>query len=35
MARNLFKLLDQYDLRKKIVTYVKDEGVNLNVMTTI
>jgi hypothetical protein len=35
MARNLIKLLDQYDLRKKIVTYVKDEGANLNDMTTL
>jgi hypothetical protein len=33
MARNLNKLLNQYDLRKKIVTYVKDEGANLNAMT--
>jgi hypothetical protein len=31
---NLTELLDQYDLRKKI-TYVKDEGANLNAMTTI
>ncbi len=30
MARNLTKLLDQYDLRKKIVAYVKDGGANLN-----
>jgi diacylglycerol kinase family enzyme len=34
MARNLIKLLNQYDLRKKIVAYVKDEGANLNAMTT-
>jgi hypothetical protein len=35
MARNLIELLDQYDLvRKKIVAYVKDEGGNLNAMTT-
>jgi hypothetical protein len=33
MARNLIELLDQYDLRKKIITYVKDEGANLNAMT--
>ncbi len=25
MARNLIELLDQYDLRKKIITYVKDD----------
>jgi hypothetical protein len=34
MARNLIELLYQYDLRKKIVAYVKDEGENLNAMTT-
>ncbi len=36
MARSyLIELLDQYDLRKKIIAYVKDEGANLNAMTTI
>jgi hypothetical protein len=35
MARNLIQLLYQFDLKKKIVTYVKDEGANLNAMTTI
>jgi hypothetical protein len=35
VARNLIELLDQYDLRKKIVAYVKDEGANLNAMTTV
>ncbi len=35
MARNLIELLDQYDLRKKIVAYVKGEGANLNAMTTV
>jgi hypothetical protein len=34
MVRNLIKLLDQYDLRKKIVAFVKDEVANLNAMTT-
>jgi hypothetical protein len=34
MATNLIELLDQYDLRKKIIAYVKDEGANLNAMTT-
>jgi len=34
MARNLIELLDQYDLRKKIVAYVKDEGANFNAMIT-
>jgi len=27
-------LLNQYDLRKKIIAYVKNEGANLNAMTT-
>jgi hypothetical protein len=30
LARNLTKLLDQYDLRMKIIAYVKNEGANLN-----
>ncbi len=30
MARNLTELLNKYDLRKKNVAYVKDEGANLN-----
>ncbi len=34
MAKKLIELLDQYDLRKKIVAYVKDEGANLNALTT-
>ncbi len=34
MAKKLTKLLNQYDLRKKIVAYVKDEGANLNAMKT-
>jgi hypothetical protein len=34
MARNLIELLDQYDLKKIFFAYVKDEGVNLNAMTT-
>jgi hypothetical protein len=33
LARSLTKLLDKYGLRKKIITYVKNEGSNLNVMT--
>ncbi len=28
------KLLDSYALRRKIITYVKDEGSNLNTMST-
>ncbi len=35
MARNVTKLLYQYDLRKIIIACVKDEGENLNVTTTI
>jgi hypothetical protein len=33
LVRNLIKLLDQYGLRKKIITYVKNESLNLNAMT--
>jgi hypothetical protein len=33
MARNLIKLLDQHGLWKKIITYVKNESLNLNAMT--
>jgi hypothetical protein len=33
--KKLIELLDQYELRKKIVPYVKDESANLNAMTTI
>jgi hypothetical protein len=29
----LTKLLDKYGLKKKINTYVKDDGSNLNAMT--
>jgi hypothetical protein len=34
IGRNLTELLDQYDLRKKVIAYVKDEGANLNAITT-
>jgi hypothetical protein len=34
LVRSLTKLLDKYGLRKKIIAYVKDEGSNLNAMTT-
>jgi hypothetical protein len=30
----LRKLLDSYGVSKKIIVYVKDEGANLNFMTT-
>ncbi len=33
LAKNLTKLLDKYDLKEKIISYVKDEGSNLNTMT--
>jgi hypothetical protein len=33
-AKNLIDLLNKYDLRKKIIAYVKDERSNLNTMTT-
>jgi hypothetical protein len=35
LARSLQNLLKQYGLSKKIFVYVKDEGANLNTMTTI
>jgi hypothetical protein len=35
LANNLTKLFDQYGLRNKIITYVKDEGSNLNTMTIV
>jgi len=34
LSNNLTKLFDQYGLRNKIIIYVKDEGSNLNIMTT-
>ncbi len=33
LAKNITELLSKYDLRKKIIVYVKDEGFNLNTMT--
>ncbi len=33
LAKNLIELLDAYGLRNKIITYVKDEGSNLNTLT--
>lgn len=35
MAKKTQKTLEQYGLMKKMIFYVKDEGVNLNVLTTI
>jgi hypothetical protein len=34
LVKKLTKLLDNYALRKTKITYVKDEGSNLNIMTT-
>jgi hypothetical protein len=33
LARNFIDLMDAYGLRNKIITYVKDEGSNLNTLT--
>jgi hypothetical protein len=33
LVRSLTKLLNKYGLSKKIITYVKNEGSNLNAMT--
>jgi hypothetical protein len=35
LAKKLTKLLDSYTLRRKIIAYVKDEGSNLNKITTL
>lgn len=34
MTRNLTNLLDQHGLKKKIITCLKDERLNLNAMTS-
>ncbi len=34
LVKKLTKLLDNYALKEKIITYVKDEGSNLNIMIT-
>jgi hypothetical protein len=34
LAKKLTKLLDSYAFRKKNIAYVKDEGFNMNIMTT-
>jgi len=31
LIRNLIELLDAYGLRNKIIAYVKDEGLNVNI----
>jgi hypothetical protein len=33
LAKNLIELFNAYGLRNKIITYVKDEGSNLNILT--
>jgi hypothetical protein len=33
LAKNLIELLVAYGLKNKIITYVKDEGSNLNTLT--
>jgi hypothetical protein len=35
LASNLTKLFNQYGLKRKIIAYVKDEGSNLNAVTTV
>jgi len=34
LGKKLIELLDSYALKRKIIVYVKDEGYNLNTMTT-
>lgn len=34
LVKNLIELLEKYNLREKNITYVKDEGSNLNTMTS-
>jgi hypothetical protein len=34
LAKFIIDLLDAYGLRNKIMTYVKDEGSNLNTLTS-
>ncbi len=35
LAKFIIDLLDAYGLRNKIMTYVKDEGSNLNTLTSV
>ncbi len=35
LAKSLTKLLDKHGLRKKIIVYVKNEGLNFNAMTIV
>ncbi len=34
LAKNLIELLDTYELKRKIVVSIKDEGFNVNTMIT-
>jgi hypothetical protein len=34
LVKKLTKLLDNYALKRKIIAYVKDEGSNMNIMTS-
>jgi hypothetical protein len=34
LAKNLIELLDSYALKRKFITYIKDEGSNMKIMTT-
>jgi hypothetical protein len=35
IGKNFIDILHAYELRKKIITYVKNEGSNLNTMTSV
>jgi hypothetical protein len=35
LTNNVTKLFIQYGLKNKIITYVKDEGSNINTMTIV
>ncbi len=35
LTKDLIDLLGKYDLRKKLIAYVKDERFNLNIMTKL
>jgi hypothetical protein len=35
LAKNLIDLLNEYGLRNKIIAYVKNEGFNLNIITSV
>jgi hypothetical protein len=35
LAKNLIELVDKYDLKKKMIAYVKNEGSKFNTMTIV